>query len=304
MSTIFVLAACSCLHLFPWGLLSSATLTAVLNSTVVSYQPSLVAETQYATSMALVTTTQPGAIQPASTVYQEPLTAYVTLEPSTLVTTLEQPIVTITPQPVTLIYTPDAQTSTLVSYLGITDTISVTLPQETAYITPSLVTDYVTLTIEPETTTVYVSVTLPPLIETLQVNVTPPAETQVQTFTVLPGTDTLQITATLPQNTETFSITQALEITQYEPTITETYSPIYVPPPPSGVPAVALASPTAIVGDVNGAPSSVDDVAYSVRTSQSYWGRGSAKISKRFCSLRTLQCTINLVQIFVLVPTV
>lgn len=185
-------------------------------------------------------------------------------------TTLEQPIVTVTPQPVTWTFTPDAQTSTLVSYLDITDTISITLPQETAYITPPPVTNHVTLILEPETTTIYVSVTLPPLIEALQVNVTPAAETQIQTFTVSPGVETLQLTTTLPQNTDTLSITQTLDITDYEPTVTETYTPIYVPPPPSGVPAVALARPTAIVGDVNGAPSSVDDVAYSVRISRSY----------------------------------
>ncbi|KAH0278399.1 hypothetical protein KCU91_g2498, partial [Aureobasidium melanogenum] len=243
---------------------STTTLTTILNSIVVSYQPSSVVETQYATSTALVTTTQPGVTPPASTIYQEPSTAYVTLDPSTLVTTLEQPIVTVTPQPVTLTFTPDAQTSTLVSYLDITDTISITLPQETAYITPSPVTNYVTPTLEPETTTIYVSVTLPPLIETLQINVTPAAETQIQTFTVSPGVETLQLTTTLPQNTVTLSITQTLDITDYEPTVTEFYTPIYVPPPPSGVPAVALARPTAIVGDVNGAPSSVDDVAYSV----------------------------------------
>ncbi|KAI4721295.1 hypothetical protein E4T48_02415 [Aureobasidium sp. EXF-10727] len=250
------------------------TLTTVINSTVTSYQPSLVVETQYATSTALFTTTQPGAIQPASTVYQEPSTAYVTLEPSTLVITLGQPVVTVTPPPVTFTSTPDAQTSILLSYFGLTETISYTLPQETAYITPAPVTDYVTLTLAPETTTVYISVILPPLTETLQVDITPPVETQVQTLTVLPGTETLQITATLPQNTQTFSTDQVLEITQYEPTITETYTPtstveepsyssVYVPPPPSGVPAVALARPTAIVGDVNGSPVSVDDVAYS-----------------------------------------
>ncbi|KAI4730315.1 hypothetical protein E4T49_01780 [Aureobasidium sp. EXF-10728] len=243
----------------------TTTLTTVINSTVTSYQPSLVVETQYATSTALFTKTQPGAIQPASTIYQEPSTAYVTLEPSTLVITLEQSVVTVTPPPVTFTSTPDAQTSILLSYLGLTETISYTLPQETAYITPAPVTDYVTLTLAPETTTLYVSVTLPPLTETLQVDITPPVETQIQTFTVLPGTETLQITATLPQNTETFSTAQFLEITQYEPTITETYTPtstveepsyssVYVPPPPSGVPAVALARPTAIVGDVNGSP--------------------------------------------------
>ncbi|KAI5248909.1 hypothetical protein E4T43_01161 [Aureobasidium subglaciale] len=296
---------------------TTTTLTTVINSTVISYQPSLVVQTEYATSTALFTTTQPGVTLPASTFYQDPSTAYITLDPSTIVVTLEQPVVTVTPDPVTLTSIPDAQTSMLVSYLSVTETVPVTLPQETAYVTPAPVTDYATLTLEPETITVYVSVTLPPLTETLDVFVTLPVETEIQTLTLPPNTETLQITETLPQVTETLPqitetlpqitetlprvtetlpITQTLEVTQYGPTITATYSSVpepsltlveepsstlveepsstteepsyssvYVPPPPSGVPAVALARPTAIVGDVNGSPVSVDDTAYPVR---------------------------------------
>lgn len=149
--------------------------------------------------------------------------------------------------------------------------------------------------------------------ETLHITQTLPSGTETQqiTQTLSPVTETIQITQTLPevtqtlpQITETLPITQTLEITQYGPTITETYSStsipdfsttfvdepssssepavtlvqeptstveepsyssVYVPPPPSGVPAVALARPTAVVGDFNGSPVSVDDVAYSVR---------------------------------------
>ncbi|THW06570.1 hypothetical protein D6D26_01470 [Aureobasidium pullulans] len=392
---------------------TTTTLTTILNSTVISYQPSLVIQTEYATSTALFTTTQPGLTLPASTVYQDPSTAFVTMDPSTVIITLEQPVVTITPHPVTLTSIADAQTSMVISFLNVTET----LPRETAYVTPSPVTEYVTLTLEPNTTTIYISVTPPPLTETLNISVTLPAETQtqiqsvtlpqetetlqitqtlpqateVQTLTLPPGTETIQltqtlppgtetlqvtqtlppgtetlqitqtllpetetlqitqtlppgtetqqitqtlspvtetlqitqtlpeVTQTLPQITETLPITQTLEITQYGPTITETYSStsipdfsttsvdepsssskpavtlveeptstveepsyssVYVPPPPSGVPAVALARPTAVVGDVNGSPVSVDDVAYSVvlPVNLTMYGQSSANI--------------------------
>ncbi|CAD0018345.1 unnamed protein product [Aureobasidium pullulans] len=158
------------------------------------------------------------------------------------------------------------------------------------------------------------------------VSTTTRTETQQITQTLSPVTETLQITQTLPevtqtlpQITETLPITQTLEITQYGPTITETYSStsipdfsttsvdepssssepavtlveeptstveepsyssVYVPPPPSGVPAVALARPTAVVGDVNGSPVSVDDVAYSVvlPVNLTMYGQSSANI--------------------------
>jgi hypothetical protein len=280
VSSVSTITSKSCIHrcrlalcLVLLSLLNIATLTKILNSTVVSYQLSLVVQTEYDTSTALFTTTQPGLTLPASTHYQNASTAYVTLEPSTVVVTLEQPVITVTPPPVTLTSTSDAQTSILISYLSVTATLPFTLPQATAYITPSPVTSYVTLTLEPDTITVYVSVTLPPLTDIAQVYVTLPVETAIQTFTPSPSTETLQLTVTQPQVTDTVQTTQTLEVTSYEPTVTETYTPapessVYVPPPPSGVPAVALARPTAIVGDVNGAPYSVDDDAYSVRCSR------------------------------------
>jgi hypothetical protein len=162
-----------------------------------------------------------------------------------------------------------------------------TLPQETAYITPSPVTIHVTLTLEPDTTTIYVSVTLPPLTETAEVDITLPMETAIQTFTLSPSAEILQLTVTQPQVTDTLQTTQTLEITQYEPTITETYTPtpessIYVPPPSSGVPAVALSSPTAIVGSLYGNDGGgADDSAYSVRFSKSYHGLYPAELFNR-----------------------
>ncbi|THW47873.1 hypothetical protein D6D21_03227 [Aureobasidium pullulans] len=218
---------------------TTTTLTTILNSTVISYQPSLVIQTEYATSTALFTTTQPGVPLPASTVYQDQSTAYVTLQPSTVVVTLEQPVITITPDPITRTSILDAQTSMVVSILNLTETVPLTLPQATAYITPSPVTEFITITLEPNTTTIYISVTPPPLTEKMNVSVTLPAETwtEVQSITLPQGTETIQITQTLPQITATFErtqtlpqITETLEITrnlnmtQYGPTITETLS--------------------------------------------------------------------------------
>ncbi|THV84156.1 hypothetical protein D6D29_03349, partial [Aureobasidium pullulans] len=201
---------------------TTTTLTTILNSTVISYQPSLVIQTEYATSTALFTTTQPGVPLPASTVYQDQSTAYVTLQPSTVVVTLEQPVITITPDPITRTSILDAQTSMVVSILNLTETVPLTLPQATAYITPSPVTEFITITLEPNTTTIYISVTPPPLTEKMNVSVTLPAETwtEVQSITLPQGTETIQITQTLPQ--VTLPMTETLQMTQTLPRITET----------------------------------------------------------------------------------
>jgi hypothetical protein len=317
--------------LVPLSLLNTATLTKVLNSTVVSYQPSLIVETEYATSTAIFTTTQPGVTLPASTFYQDPSTAYVTLDPSTVVVTLEQPVVTITPQPLTVTSTPGAETLVVVSYLNMTETIPLTLPQDTAYITPTAVTSYVTLTLQPEITTVYVSVTLPPLTETSRIGITLPAETEVQTLTLPAETQTQDLTlppvtattdvlftVTAPQIIETLVVSQTVPLTQTvvftQPTITITITSLppsqpspgstYVPPASHGVPAIALSRPTAIAGSVDGAPYNSDDDDYSVNPTALYYSPYSADLSNRSHSLSISPCMASPVRIFASAPTV
>lgn len=205
--------------------LDVATLTSTLNSTVISYQPSLVIFTEYATSTAVFTATLPD--QSASIVYLDPSTAYVTLNPSTVVVTLQQPVVTITPEPVTQVSTLDIQTSIFVSGIDLTETIYATLPQETTYFTTDPSTDQITVTLPRDTTTVFISVTPPALTETISLQVTLPAETQtlVQSLTLPAETQTIEVTQTLPDVTETLAVTETLVNTQYGPTITQTYSP-------------------------------------------------------------------------------
>jgi hypothetical protein len=319
--------------LVPLSLLNTATLTKVLNSTVVSYQPSLIVETEYATSTAIFTTTQPGVTLPASTFYQDPSTAYVTLDPSTVVVTLEQPVVTITPQPLTVTSTPGAETLVVVSYLNMTETIPLTLPQDTAYITPTAVTSYVTLTLQPEATTVYVPVTLPPLVETSRIGITLPAETEVQTFTLPAETQTQDLTlppvtattdvlftVTAPQITETLvvsqtvTLTQTFVFTQPGPTITITITSLppsqpspnstYVPPASHGVPAIALSRPTAIAGSVDGAPYNSDDDDYSVNPTELYYSPYPADSFDRSHSLSISPCMASPVRIFASAPMV
>ena len=50
--------------------------------------------------------------------------------------------------------------------------------------------------------------------------------------------------------------------TSEPPVETTDEPPVYVPPPPSGVPGIYLAQPTAIVGDINGSPDGHDDEVF------------------------------------------
>ncbi|USW58342.1 hypothetical protein Slin15195_G116610 [Septoria linicola] len=166
---------------------------------------------------------------------------------------------------------------------------AVTLPQATY--TPLPETQYITVTLEQSTITSYISVTPPliteyatytktPAIQTLsltetlpQVTETPVAltETLFQTFTPYPVNHTLNVAYTLPQPT-TLLETYTEPASTFFGTITETttqHASSSSPQQPSlfiasGVPTVALASPTAIVGDINGAPFGYDDSAFPV----------------------------------------
>ncbi|KAK4549166.1 hypothetical protein LTR36_007624 [Oleoguttula mirabilis] len=149
----------------------------------------------------------------------------------------------------------------------------------------------------------YITVTLAPLTITSIISVTPPASTLYQTLTATAPTQTLHLTATLPDLTQTLHATSTLSLpvqtqtftppantvfgtltaTLTGPTITETdtwsssdtssstsssssiVQEVVPTPTAAGVPAVALAAPTAIAGDpINGAPTSYDDTTFPV----------------------------------------
>ncbi|KAI5359800.1 hypothetical protein Slin14017_G093610 [Septoria linicola] len=167
----------------------------------------------------------------------------------------------------------DASTTTILSTeVQTTTEPAVTLPQ--AIYTPLPETQYITVTLEQSTITSYISVTPPPI-------------TEYATFTKTPAIQTLSLTETLPQVTETpvaltetlvqtftpYPVNHTLNVTStFFGTITETttqHASSSSPQQPSlsiasGVPTVALASPTAIVGDINGASFGYDDFACPV----------------------------------------
>ncbi|KAI6822854.1 hypothetical protein KC367_g7663 [Hortaea werneckii] len=261
----------------------TATTTQMFTETTVS-RLSQPAGTLTTTATVSLTTTEPGETLPASTVVTYLSGSIVTLtlprETESIPYTLPQ--ATVTPLPETTYVTLTLEPSTITSY------ISVTLPAVTEYqtMTASALTETIRLTQTlPEETATF---TLPPETFTL------PAETA--TSMLPPETLTLpaeKATFTLP--VETFTL-PAETTSVYGPTITETYTPaidfttstevssseisssseeyipsstseepVFVPQPTDpDVPAVALASPTNIIGDIYGSPSRYDDVSLPV----------------------------------------
>ncbi|KAI6914075.1 hypothetical protein KC318_g1195 [Hortaea werneckii] len=236
------------------------------------------------TAILSLTTTEPRETLPASTVitYLSGSIITLTLPRETESVPYTLPQATFTPLPETTYVTLTLEPSTITSY------ISVTLPAVTEYQTwtASALTETVQLTqtLPGETATF----TLPPETFTL------PAETA--TSILPPETFTLPAeTATLTLPAETYTI-PAETTSVYAPTITETYTPVidftsstevssseisssseeYIPsstseepvfvpqPTDPDVPAVALASPTVIIGDIYGSPSRYDDVSLPV----------------------------------------
>ncbi|KAI7228063.1 hypothetical protein KC330_g8087 [Hortaea werneckii] len=236
------------------------------------------------TAILSLTTTEPRETLPASTVVKYLSGSIVTLtfprETESVPYTLPQTI--FTPLPETTYVTLTLEPSTITSY------ISVTLPAVTEYRTwtASALTETVQLTqtLPGETATF----TLPPETFTL------PAETA--TSILPPETFTLPMeTATLTLPAETYTL-PAETTSVHGPTIMETYTPainftsstevsssevsssseeyipsstseepIFVPQPTDpDVPAVALASPTVIIGDIYGSSESYDDVSLPV----------------------------------------
>ena len=123
-----------------------------------------------------------------------------------------------------------------------------------------------------KTTATSLIISLTTLTQTsiLRLNLTSTVSTEVSEQTV-----TRTRTATYTISSDSFA-TNTQHITQFT-----TYTPIRVPTPTvSGVPAVALAQPTAIAGDVNGAPRDVDDEVYAVSlpVALTLYGQSSANI--------------------------
>jgi hypothetical protein len=160
----------------------------------------------------------------------EVVLTYVTLSPSTVVVTLQQPVVTITPDPITQVSTLDAQTSMVISDFEVTSTVYTTLPQETTYFTTDPLTEQVTITLPRGTITSTISVTPLPLTETVTISATLSAETQtaIQSLTLPAVTQTIEVDDYLPHITETLTATQTLIDIVAGPTITQTYSPPFV----------------------------------------------------------------------------
>ncbi|KAI7483699.1 hypothetical protein KC351_g4996 [Hortaea werneckii] len=277
----------------------TATTTQMFTETTVS-RLSQPAGTLTTTATVSLTTTEPGETLPASTVvtYLSGSIVTLTLPRETENVPYTLPQVTFTPLPETTYVTLTLEPSTITSY------ISVTLPAVTEYQTlmASALTETIQLTqtLSGETATF----TLPP--ETL----TLPAETATsmlppETFTLPAETGTF----TLPAETYTLP---AETTSVYGPTITETYTPaidlttsteassseisssseeyipsstseepVFVPQPTDpDVPAVALASPNNIIGDIYGSPSSYDDVSLPVSLPfpLTLYGRSSSNV--------------------------
>ncbi|KAI6857868.1 hypothetical protein KC323_g7196 [Hortaea werneckii] len=236
------------------------------------------------TSVLSLTTTEPRETLPASTIvtYLSGSIVTLTLPRETESVPYTLPQVTFTPLPETTYATLTLEPSTITSY------ISVTLPA---------VTEYLTLTASALTETVQLTQTLPGETATFTLppeTLTLPAETA--TSLLPPETFTLPAeTATMTLPAETYTL-PAETTSVYGPTITETHTPsidlssstevssseisssleeymptstseeaVFVPQPTDpDVPAVALASPTNIIGDIYGSPSRYDDVSLPV----------------------------------------
>ncbi|KAG9700583.1 hypothetical protein KCU95_g815, partial [Aureobasidium melanogenum] len=105
---------------------------------------------------------------------------------------------------------------------------------------------------------------------TLRLNLTSTVSTATSNYTI---TNRWNATYTVSSDSFTTTTQQVTELA--------TYSSIYVPSPTaSDIPAVALSQPTAIVGDVNGAPYDVDDAAYNVSlpVNLTLYGQSSASV--------------------------
>lgn len=105
---------------------------------------------------------------------------------------------------------------------------------------------------------------------TLRLSLNSTVSTHISTHTV---TNIRSATYTISSDLFATTTQHIIELT--------TYTPIRVPTPTaSGIPAIALAQPTAIAGDVNGAPAYVDDQVFSVSlpVALTLYGQSSTKV--------------------------
>ncbi|KAI6857652.1 uracil-DNA glycosylase [Hortaea werneckii] len=181
---------------------------------------------------------------------------------------------------------PVIQTSIVYSTVFVTRNDSQPGPTEDVSSSVSPETAFVTLTQQPSTLTSYISVTLSPssACPTLIANASTETLRTTETLTAQPQTFTTQgqnltrtVTFTAPPETytetlpaETRTLTLPPETTSISgPTVTATYTPSSSAASSSTRPSIsdsvslALASPTAIIGDLNGSPVDYDDVVSS-----------------------------------------
>ncbi|KAI7153132.1 uracil-DNA glycosylase [Hortaea werneckii] len=278
------------------GLPSQLTLTTTLLLTTTQSGPMLPASTYFSTlpaSTTTVTISQP----PVTETYS--LTPVVTtlgatngsciasgsngVQTSVVFSTVFVPSNTTGDLPFT---PPVVQTSVVFSTIFVTRNDSQPGPTEDVSSSALPETAFVTLTQQPTTLTSYISVTISPSsacptlranasIETLRTtetltaqpqNVTIQGQNQTQTVTVSAPPQTY--TETLPAETQTLTLPP--ETTSIlGPTVTATYTPSSseasssTRPSFSGSVSLALASPTAIIGDLSGSPVDYDDVVSS-----------------------------------------
>ncbi|RMZ01985.1 hypothetical protein D0864_03316 [Hortaea werneckii] len=181
---------------------------------------------------------------------------------------------------------PVIQTSIVYSTVFVTRNDSQPGPTEDVSSSVSPETAFVTLTQQPSTLTSYISVTLSPssACPTLIANASTETLRTTETLTAQPQTFTTQgqnltrtVTFTAPPETytetlpaETRTLTLSPETTSISgPTVTATYTPSSsaasssVRPSISDGVSLALASPTAIIGDLSGSSVDYDDVVSS-----------------------------------------
>ncbi|KAI7719918.1 hypothetical protein KC353_g2596 [Hortaea werneckii] len=177
---------------------------------------------------------------------------------------------------------PAVQTSLVYSTIFVTRNGSQPGPTEDVSSSALPATAFVTLTQQPTTLTSYISVTISPSsacptlranasTETLRTTVTLTAQPQNETIQGQNQTQTVTVSAppqtyteTLPAETRTLTLPP--ETTSIAgPTVTATYTPSSsaasstARPSISGSVTLALASPTAIIGDLSGSPGDYDD---------------------------------------------
>ncbi|RMY62887.1 hypothetical protein D0865_00195 [Hortaea werneckii] len=263
-------------------------ITTVLDGSTVVYTTMVPQETHESAPVqttTLVTTVLNGStVTPTTTVpttlYQTPTLQSGGATPDLYTTTVSEVSTT------TTFTSPVAQTSIVYSTIFVTRNDSQPGPTEDVSSSALPATAFVTLTQQPTTLTSYISVTISPnsACPTLRANASTETLRTTETLTAQPQNVTIQgqnltqtVTLSAPPQTytetlpaETRTLTLPPETTSIlGPTVTATYTPSSseasssTRPSISGSVTLALASPTAIIGDLSGSSVDYDDVVSS-----------------------------------------